>query len=432
MADFVKLNGYNVKDITSRENNLINSKYINNRFNKNTLLFTHGSGYLEAPANTIPAWNIAIEQMFDGIEVDVMISNDDVFYCSHYEELSDFTNGSGLIPNVSSTYIDSLVITQGNYIADYTNLSIPKLSTFLQIIKRNNKYGLIDLKGAYTNSQLQALYTLIESYGAEPNVIISSNDSTVLQQIHIDRPLYRILWIAEATIENIDYAYNNGFTGLNVEYGKLYENDKYIESKGLKLFVWRPLTTANTSAILLKNVDGLLLDNLYMYNSISPDKDFTAEDYTAYYTLGNGLQARSKYDYEQLSNAKILDETTVKMFLGHPSNRAVASSSYTNPFNRLNHTNPTQVLFMDALKIKPSSSIVMPTSTLYRYAFRSYNKIRNDFNDTGWKYSGETITNFQNADFGYFLASKQDNQGLTYTDCKKILAELKASIQVTY
>jgi len=64
---------------------------------KRTLILAHRGASAEAPENTLAAFNLALQQGADGVELDVRLSADGVPVVIHDVRLERTTNGAGRV-----------------------------------------------------------------------------------------------------------------------------------------------------------------------------------------------------------------------------------------------------------------------------------------------------------------------------------------------
>ncbi len=111
-----------------------------------------------APENTMASLDSAIMYGVEYAECDVCTSVDGVFYILHDYSVDRTTNGTGIITELHSSYIDTL--DAGAWFGEaWKGLRVPR---FQDVLKRA-KEGGICITIDYRNGDLQALYDLIKS-----------------------------------------------------------------------------------------------------------------------------------------------------------------------------------------------------------------------------------------------------------------------------
>lgn len=130
------------------------------------------SGY--APENTMEAFELAVKQKADGIEIDVHLSKDNQVIIMHDETINRTTNGHGYIKDYTFEELQSF--NANNDMADFTFCHIPRLEELLELIKESNTLLNIELKTDqihYKNIE-EIVLELVKQYKVEHLVFYSS------------------------------------------------------------------------------------------------------------------------------------------------------------------------------------------------------------------------------------------------------------------
>ena len=90
------------------------------------MMISHRGATKQFPENTLEAFTAAEELGFEGIELDVIASEDGVLYCSHNYQLEQETNSSGYLHAKTSNVLDN--IKTGFYSHQDNQKNIPRLS----------------------------------------------------------------------------------------------------------------------------------------------------------------------------------------------------------------------------------------------------------------------------------------------------------------
>lgn len=125
------------------------------------------------PQNTMLAFTSAIRGGADSLECDVQFSSDGIAYVFHDSNVSALTNGSGNFNSLTSSYIDSLLITetQGGFL---DGVGIPRLSTLLQYCRETNLKLYPEIKGYRTSADIAIFVDLINQYEMQDDVVVAS------------------------------------------------------------------------------------------------------------------------------------------------------------------------------------------------------------------------------------------------------------------
>ena len=100
---------------------------------KQVKIYAHRGASAYAPENTLPAFQAAMEQGADGIELDVHLSRDGELVVIHDEELDRTTNGTGLVKDHTLAELKKLCADNG--MSGYGDVRIPTLQEVLELVK---------------------------------------------------------------------------------------------------------------------------------------------------------------------------------------------------------------------------------------------------------------------------------------------------------
>jgi glycerophosphoryl diester phosphodiesterase len=138
------------------------------------LVIAHRGASSIAPENTLPAFEAAVAQGADGIELDVKLSRDGVLVVHHDQTLDRTTNGSGPISHWDWTDLQTL--EAGTYFADeYRGVGIPSLEEVFKTFGDQTLYNLelTEYQRPRTEITSKTIELVIE-HQLERNVLYSS------------------------------------------------------------------------------------------------------------------------------------------------------------------------------------------------------------------------------------------------------------------
>ncbi len=116
-----------------------------------------------APENTFAAAEICVDLGIDYVEIDVRTSKDGVPYIIHDSKLDRTTDGTGLVAERDSSYIDSL--DAGSWFSSkYNGEKVPRLEAFLERFHGRIRF-YFDVKDANLNK----IVSLVYKYGYTDN-----------------------------------------------------------------------------------------------------------------------------------------------------------------------------------------------------------------------------------------------------------------------
>ncbi len=99
-----------------------------------------------APENTVPAFEMAGEHGFWGIETDIQESADGVFMCMHDDDINRTTDGGGAVSDYTYAELMNFNIISGSNAEYYDNLKIPTMTEFLNACVIYDCVPVIEIK----------------------------------------------------------------------------------------------------------------------------------------------------------------------------------------------------------------------------------------------------------------------------------------------
>ncbi len=138
------------------------------------LVFGHRGAKAYAPMNTVPAFELALEQGADGIELDVHLSSDGELVIVHDFVVDSTTDGSGYIRDMSLAQLKEL--DAGSWFGDaFRGVRIPTLNEVFEAVG-NRLFINVEIKSKSLRSDgiEQAVAGRINHFGLARRVIVSS------------------------------------------------------------------------------------------------------------------------------------------------------------------------------------------------------------------------------------------------------------------
>ncbi len=138
------------------------------------------------PENTMSAFKAVVDMKADMIELDVLLSKDNIPVVFHDERLDEKTNGSGLV--CDHTLSDLKKLDAGSWFdTKFKNERIPTLREVLEF-SRNRILVNIEIKPEVVTEKeesgiVELVLNLVEELGMEEVVMISSFDYRVLERL---------------------------------------------------------------------------------------------------------------------------------------------------------------------------------------------------------------------------------------------------------
>ena len=256
-----------------------------------------------APENTLPAFQLAVENGFKYIETDIMFTSDGVAVLSHDDIINRtarLKDGS-LIPydiRLSDiTYSQAMEYDYGCWFSDsYYGTALMTFEEFISFCKNNNVVPVIELKwnSAYTKERIENLYRIAQNYLMDDKIFwigfFTELDS--LQVIKDLDPDAHFLISADDTtlsFHNMSYSdfteilsdwktsQNTVYAGTDFRYLS-EENLNIAKMKGLQIIAWT-INNPEDLSVVRDNVIGYMTDclNEHDYFNTSGTFDFTID-----------------------------------------------------------------------------------------------------------------------------------------------------------
>ena len=147
-----------------------------------TLVFGHRGAMADAPMNTMAAFQLAVEQGADGVELDVHLSKDGYIVIVHDFTVDASTDGQGEVSD--HTLAELKLLDAGGWFAEeFAGERIPTLNEVFDRFA-NELYFNVELKSRFDDlpSLEAAVAECIRRYGLVEQTIVSSFDPELLQR----------------------------------------------------------------------------------------------------------------------------------------------------------------------------------------------------------------------------------------------------------
>lgn len=237
-----------------------------------TAIAAHRGYSAEAPENTLPAFEQAVENLTDYVELDVQELKDGTVIVMHD---SNFKRVSGFNKNVwNVNYEDIMDLDVGKWFSDeYEGTTIPTLEEVLEFSKGKLKLNIeIKLTGHEKNLE-KSVVELIEKYKMEKECVVTSFQSKALKNVKKYNENIKtgyILRVAYGDFSKVDFA-----DALSVNYSFATQSlINEAHNDGIEVYVWTVNTADSIYEMLERGVDMIITD----------DPVLAAETFTSYET----------------------------------------------------------------------------------------------------------------------------------------------------
>lgn len=224
-----------------------------------TMIAAHRGYSAEAPENTIPAFEAAIDNFADYVELDVQETKDGTVIVLHDSNLKRV---AGVTKNVWSVdYGQIKFLDVGSWFSEeFAGETIPTLDEVMEMAKGRLKLNIeIKLTGHEKNLE-KSVVELIEKHEMEKDCVVTSFQAEALKKVksyNEDIKTGYILHVAYGDFSGVDYA-----DALSINYSfatSALINDAH--SSGKEVYVW---TVNNADAIndmIQKGADMIITDD---------------------------------------------------------------------------------------------------------------------------------------------------------------------------
>ena len=224
-----------------------------------TNVAAHRGYSTEAPENTIPAFEAAIDNLTDYVELDVQELKDGTVIVMHD---SDFERVGNLKKNVWEVEYEEIKnLDVGKWFSkEYEGTTIPTLEEVLELSKGKLKLNIeIKLNGHEKNLE-RTVVELIEAYEMEDECVITSFQAKALKKVksyNEDIKTGYVLHVAYGDFSNVEFA-----DALSVNYSFATTsliNDAH--NAGLDVYVWTVNNAESINEMLERGVDMIITDD---------------------------------------------------------------------------------------------------------------------------------------------------------------------------
>lgn len=227
-----------------------------------TLIIGHRGASGEAPENTLAAFQLALQQGCDGIELDIHLTKDGQLAVIHDENIKRTTNGEGLIGEMTSAEMKKY--DAGSWFSSkYKGEKIPLLEEVFELVPKEILIN-IEVKNipSFYEGIEEKLLDVLKCYDRVDQVLVSSFDHQCLYRIKKQNSNIKIgLLYFENVVDHVGFAKLFGLPveSLNPDQRALRAEDvrKAIEN-GLKVYTWTCNSEENMKRMIDNGVSGII------------------------------------------------------------------------------------------------------------------------------------------------------------------------------
>src|SRR5690554_4433742 len=130
------------------------------------LIAGHRGDRAEAPENTIPALQAALDSRMEFVETDIQLTADRVPVLLHDATVDRTTDGSGAIQDLTLEQVKALDAGSW-YSSDYAGATVPTLAEFFAIFGQSRKKAILELKGFWTVEDVHIVISQVYASGVQ-------------------------------------------------------------------------------------------------------------------------------------------------------------------------------------------------------------------------------------------------------------------------
>ncbi len=207
---------------------------INKQMHKDICMIAHRGHSAKHPGNTEPAFLSAVKNGSGGIETDIRITKDGFFVANHNDDVV-FKDGTSLL--VAEATLAELTAKPIKNDKTEDDVYICTFERYLEICRDNNLICFIELKGEYTDEQINQVFTMASEIYDLKMCSLQSFEFENLVKAHNAFPDLQIMLTYG---KGMDYSQclEYGFD-IDVDYKTL--SKKMVDdfhSRGLKVGAW--------------------------------------------------------------------------------------------------------------------------------------------------------------------------------------------------
>ncbi|KPN13108.1 glycerophosphodiester phosphodiesterase [Bacillus australimaris] len=228
-------------------------------------IIAHRGSSSAAPENTLAAFDLAVQQGADYIELDVQLTMDQQVAVIHDDTVDRTTNGSGLVKSYTMDQLKKL--DAGSWFdQQYTNERIPTLQEILE--RYSQRIGiLIEIKHPKRQIGIEkAVVDIINRFAYSRHIMIQSFDDASLQRVKAYAPSLRTAFIIKPSAFKLTKRnlaeYSLFADCLNMK--KTMINRWWIDrihSFGMDVFIWTVKDQKTADRIKTYPIDGVVTDH---------------------------------------------------------------------------------------------------------------------------------------------------------------------------
>jgi glycerophosphoryl diester phosphodiesterase len=225
-----------------------------------------------APENTIPAFQMCIDEDFSAAELDVQMLKDGTIIVMHDDNLKRTT---GIDKNVwEVTYDEIKDLDNGSFFDErYEGTRIPTLDEVIKLAGsgKDKLYLNIEIKrNGHDDGIAEKVIQIIEDNNYMNNCDITSQDYSTLEEVRAINPYVLTAYTSVIGIGDIETLEAADIISIQETFAT-YENIERVHRAGKRVFVWTINELDTMEKLVNLNVDAILTNNPTLCKAVIDD-----------------------------------------------------------------------------------------------------------------------------------------------------------------
>jgi len=235
---------------------------------KRPRIIAHRGASREAPENTLPALERALELGADGIEFDLMLTSDKVPVITHNDDLSQLTHFHGYLHSTPFATVKSLD-AGSHFSTKFAGTTMPTLAEVLEVISPHDVLTVIDIKAqpGMTKAVAQLAGEIVSDMRMRGRVMFASSSLRILSELKRRHDaIHRALTVRIPPFPFFPtglFAKFNGLSALHPSLRAMWPSlMPKMRGTGLQINAWTPNSPAEFDMCANMGVDGIFTDDV--------------------------------------------------------------------------------------------------------------------------------------------------------------------------
>lgn len=226
-----------------------------------TLVLGHRGAKAYAPMNTIPSFELALQQGAHGIELDVQLTKDQHPVVIHDFTVDATTNGSGRVSRMTLAEIRTL--DAGSWMSpDYAGVSVPTLEEVFDTVGARCIVNVEIKSVSFAETGIERrVAALIERFGLQSQVIVSSFNPLTLRRFRRITPDVATGYLVDKRIPTsllaVGLSYDAWHPSNGLVTGRAIEKHRQV---GRSVNVWTVNDAARARDLAEMGVNAIITD----------------------------------------------------------------------------------------------------------------------------------------------------------------------------